>query len=718
MAQDVNVKITVDTTQAEKSTNDYKKRLKDLKEEMTALMVETDGLTKASEEQRKRFSELEAEASKIDDAMGDASKRVKNLSDDYRKMNVAMQGVSAGVGAFTAVSGALNMLGGDSAVVNESIQKMTSLLGVLQGVMAVQKALDKDSQLMTALRARTMGDLNDATVKNAVVTGEASVSTEAFTVAENTANTASKGLSVGIKSVGTAIKSIPVVGWIGAAVTALLALVDKVEGIREEQRKAYEETARQYKEAQDKINGTAAQTITKFELLSTKYSELGDNVKAKEQFLKDNKKAFDELGLSVHSVKDAEDKLINNKEAFIQAEMAKAMASAAREQAASKYAEILDNRKTLEDQKKLAESMEAVWKAQGMSEVELEKNLKSYNDGIKETESEIARLEGEVKQLFSTIELETTDGGALPEHKEEVKEIKEAYEDWDAVMDELAKSIPNLTQKEKKHQEQEAFWKPLISSTEELFGDSLARMDTEEEEFFKNEKRRIKEAQAIREASLNSATQILDFYNDYLDKSYEEELQMAEGNEKKQYEIKRRYAKQKFLTQIASIGISTAQAIMATWAAFAEVPIAAAIQSAAIGALGIAQTVQAQMEMQKAMRAERGGIIGGQSHANGGTMLSNGVEAERGEAIINKKSTAMFAPLLSEINSYNGYGAPLIKSNRSGDSALVGGVSDETIQKIVSATVAGVTSIPVVVSEHNITEAQRNVGVTKERSLL
>lgn len=64
MAQDVNIKIKVDTSQANNSTDNYKARLKQLKDEMTALQVETDGLTKASAEQRKRFSELSAEAEK------------------------------------------------------------------------------------------------------------------------------------------------------------------------------------------------------------------------------------------------------------------------------------------------------------------------------------------------------------------------------------------------------------------------------------------------------------------------------------------------------------------------------------------------------------------------------------------------------------------------------------------------------------------------------
>lgn len=722
MAQDVNIKIKVDTSQANNSTDNYKKRLKELKDEMTALQVETDGLTKASAAQKKRFAELEKEAGKIADAMGDAAARVKNLSDDYKGMSAAMQGVGAGVGAFTAVSGAMSMLGQDSEKVNEAIKKMTSLLGILQGVMAVQKALNKDSQLMTLLRANSMKELNAATATNTIVTGEATVATETFTTAEKTATTASAGLSTGIKGVGTAIKSIPVVGWIAAIVSALLVAVNKIKTIRDEQKKAYEATAAQYKEFQDKINNTAAQTITKFELLSKKYNDLGNNIKAKEQFIKDHKSSFDELGASINGVKEAEDFLINNKDAFIQSEIAKATAAASREQATNLIKQKLELQEIIDKNKKLAETYENVWKAQGMSEFELEKNLKSYNDAIKETESEIARLDGEVKQLFSTIELETTDGGTLPEHKEEVKEIKEAYEDWDAVMDELSKSIPNLTEKEKKHQEQIEFWKPLISSTEELVGDALKKMDEEEEEYFKREEERLNRLQQLREAKWKAASLLVSTYSELVNASMEAELEEVGENEAEQQRIRKKYARSKFLAQIGSIGVSTAQAIMEAWSSVAAIMfpgnvIAGGTLTTMLAATGIAQTMKARAEMDNALKAARGGILNGPSHAQGGIVLSNGVEAEGGEAIINKRSTAAFAPLLSEINSFNGYGAPLI-SSASASGGTMGAASDEMIRRIVAATVEGVTSIPVVVSEHAVTEAQRTVRLTKERSLI
>ena len=201
------------------------------------------------------------------------------------------------------------------------------------------------------------------------------------------------------------------------------------------------------------------------------------------------------------------------------------------------------------------------------------------------------------------------------------------------------------------------------------------------------------------------------------------ELESVKGNEEKEKEVRKRYARSRFLAQIGSIGVSTAQSIMGAWASVQDIPypgnlIAGGIMTAMLAATGITQTAKAKQEMNNAMKAERGGILGGQSHANGGTMLSNGVEAERGEAIINKRSTAAFAPLLSEINSYRGYGAPLISSAPSTGSLLQPTVSDEAIQRIVSATVQGVASIPVVVTEARIEDSIRNVSITRERSYI
>ena len=76
-----------------------------------------------------------------------------------------------------------------------------------------------------------------------------------------------------------------------------------------------------------------------------------------------------------------------------------------------------------------------------------------------------------------------------------------------------------------------------------------------------------------------------------------------------------------------------------------------ALTAAAIGRAGLqAATVLAQ-------KFERGGLINGESHERGGVkgyIGSRAIELEGGEAVINKRSTEMFKPLLSRINEAGG----------------------------------------------------------------
>ncbi len=91
----------------------------------------------------------------------------------------------------------------------------------------------------------------------------------------------------------------------------------------------------------------------------------------------------------------------------------------------------------------------------------------------------------------------------------------------------------------------------------------------------------------------------------------------------------------------------------------------------------------------------RGGMFQGASHANGGVKFRVGGtihEAEGGEAIINKRSTAKFRPILSAINSYNGNGVKFADGGiiSQGEKFAMGGelrsvqsmVSGSTTQKL------------------------------------
>lgn len=118
-----------------------------------------------------------------------------------------------------------------------------------------------------------------------------------------------------------------------------------------------------------------------------------------------------------------------------------------------------------------------------------------------------------------------------------------------------------------------------------------------------------------------------------------------------------------------SIGLSTAQAIMKSLAQ-TPLPLGAPFvaMNAALGALQIASVLS-----QPLPKASMGMLLRGKSHAFGGIPI----EAEDGEAIINKRSTSMFAPLLSLINEAGG-GVPFMPhANRLMD----GGYSVRSYQK-------------------------------------
>lgn len=81
--------------------------------------------------------------------------------------------------------------------------------------------------------------------------------------------------------------------------------------------------------------------LTTLKLLQKEWNNLGDSLREKEKFVKDNKDAFEKLGASVTNVTDAENILIKNTEAFIEALKFKARALAGQNLAAKEYEKAL-----------------------------------------------------------------------------------------------------------------------------------------------------------------------------------------------------------------------------------------------------------------------------------------------------------------------------------------------------------------------------------------
>jgi len=112
---------------------------------------------------------------------------------------------------------------------------------------------------------------------------------------------------------------------------------------------------------------------------------------------------------------------------------------------------------------------------------------------------------------------------------------------------------------------------------------------------------------------------------------------------------------------IAQIGISQGLAIARIWEQKSTLPspfgVIAKVAETGVAVANVLQAVN-KVNSVSVPKAQRGMITKGASHANGGIPAIVGgktpIELEGGEAIINKKSTARFGNILSQINQAGG----------------------------------------------------------------
>lgn len=136
----------------------------------------------------------------------------------------------------------------------------------------------------------------------------------------------------------------------------------------------------------------------------------------------------------------------------------------------------------------------------------------------------------------------------------------------------------------------------------------------------------------------------------------------------------------------------------------------------AIAAVGVAAQTAIQVATIKSQKFEKGGIISGASHADGGVPIQGGrAEVEGGEVIINKRSSAMFRNELSMINQAGG-GVKFAKGG-----VLSGGTNPADNSNTMTAQLerliaASEKPTRAIVSETEITDSQNRINNIENRS--
>lgn len=304
--------------QSEQAKTSLRTQIKLLKDEMASLIAS--GIDESSE----AYRELTERLGYLQDIQGDIAAQGKHLANDEAQYAGILAGLQGVAGGFGAVTGAMSLFGGESQELQASMQKLMATMQTVQGVQAVAQALNKDSafQLVTLVKLKEWW---------AGVNTRVTASLTAQTAGVAGLSSAKLRLIAVLRSLWATMLANPITAII-AGVSALALAVYKLS-------EAGREAERRQALLNERIIELSAEPVGAIMALSAEYRALGDNLQDKERFIQSNADKFRALGIEVHNVKDADNAFIRQTEAFKQAMIDRARATAYAEVATERYKE-------------------------------------------------------------------------------------------------------------------------------------------------------------------------------------------------------------------------------------------------------------------------------------------------------------------------------------------------------------------------------------------
>ena len=311
--------------------------LREMTKSITDLTLKYNSLT--SEEKQSPFGQalsksidqLTERAGVVRDAMGDVQAAINHAASDTRVFDQISGTVSLATSTFQTFQGAAKLLGVELGDNVEVIAKLQAAMAVTNGLTQIQNALQKQSAVMqgvAALQTKANAAAQALLAKNTVA---ATAAGEAF------------------NAVARMNPYVLIASAVIMAGTALVAFTRHSKEATEAEKQQAEETERLRKkqeELQQAIGRHVGDVEAKYRSLQHEWSRL-TTVAEKTDFVNQQAKAFQNLGLNVKTVTDAEQALVDKAPEVIAALKAVAQAEAYSDlykQAIQKRATEWDNR--------------------------------------------------------------------------------------------------------------------------------------------------------------------------------------------------------------------------------------------------------------------------------------------------------------------------------------------------------------------------------------
>ena len=313
--------------QQKNSTSNYRRQLMKLTQQLTDLTVNYRSLSDEEKQSEfgvalaQRIDELTAKASMFKDAMLDVQQSISESASDTANWDAFQQLVDVSTSALQSFTGVAGLSEDSVEELTRTIAAMQTIGAASNTVIKIGNALQKQSALMLGvLRTQELAAATAIKLKTA-----AEVKGKAATVAATAAQ----------KALNTVAKANPYVLLASAVIalgTALVAFAKKSnEATKAEKarKEAAEEAAESINDARSKEAKSVGEVTAKYRILQIEYSKLDQNDKI--TWIKDNATAFDNLGLKINNVNDADQVFVTQSAKVIAALQARAKAEALEE---------------------------------------------------------------------------------------------------------------------------------------------------------------------------------------------------------------------------------------------------------------------------------------------------------------------------------------------------------------------------------------------------
>lgn len=333
-----------DTRRVKDSLGNFRKEFSQAKKDVMNLASaysKLDATAKASQFGKEMAAQLEAakqKASEMLDMQSDLNQELKNMASDTRVFDTLSEGMGVFMTTTASALGVIAQFTGNEEDARKAVVAFTTAQSVLQAATKIQNALQKQSNLMLAIGAVQNKAAAAAATLKAAAEGKGAVATKASTVAQAAFNAVAKANPYVL--LATAILGV------AAALGTYMYASKKATA----EAKAAAEAAKKHKEWQETLNTALGDSLPTFMRLQAEWKTLRSEAE-KTQWIEKNKSEFEKLGVAVNNVSDAENVLVTNSHAVVNAMLLRAEAAAKAAYMQKQYEKMLEAQAKLEGTK-------------------------------------------------------------------------------------------------------------------------------------------------------------------------------------------------------------------------------------------------------------------------------------------------------------------------------------------------------------------------------